>query len=299
MINIAIVFPVFNGLDFTKKCLESLFKLFQESADGDVAFQIVITDDGSSDGTSEWIKKHHPQVYLCEGTGDLWWTGGINKAINFALEELRCDYTLWWNNDILPDENYFINLANLLKTSDNKTIYGSKVYLAQEKDTIWSMGGVFNLSTGFKSMIGSGEKDNEKYSVPVYCDWLTGMGTITHSSVYDHIGMLDDHNFPQYHGDSDFTLRAKKAGYKIMVSPNLKIYNDTTNTGLKHNESVKGLYSSLFSIRSNYNIKKDFLFYKKHATSIFAYRVLFKKYLKYIGGFFKWKILSTLGVKRK
>lgn len=298
MIKIAIVFPVFNGLNYTKKCLESLFTLFGLSADKDATFHVVITDDGSTDGTSEWIGQHFPQVNLCEGTGDLWWSGGINKAINYALEELKCDYILWWNNDILPHEDYFINLIKLLKTSDNKTVFGSKVYLAQDKSTIWSMGGIFNTTTGFKSMIGSGEKDGEKYNAPVYCDWLTGMGTITHSSVYDNIGMVDEHNFPQYHGDSDFTLRAKKAGYKIMVSPDLKIYNDTTNTGLKHNESFKGLYSSLFSIRSNYNIKKDILFYKKHTTSIFAYRVVLKKYLKYTGGFLKWKILSFFGIKR-
>ena len=74
--------------------------------------------------------------------------------------------------------------------------------------------------------------DSELLNEKIECDWLPGMGTVTHKSVYEKIGMLDEIRFPQYHGDSDFTLRAKKRGYKIIVYPDLKIYNDNRNTGI-------------------------------------------------------------------
>jgi 23S rRNA pseudouridine2605 synthase len=54
------------------------------------------------------------------------------------------------------------------------------------------------------------------------------------------------------------TYRAKLNGYKIIVDPSLKIYNDTRSSGLKHDESIKNLFKSLFSIRSSYNIKKEY-----------------------------------------
>ncbi len=108
--------------------------------------------------------------------------------------------------------------------------------------------------------------------------------------------MLDEKSFPQYHGDSDFTFRAKKIGYKIIVNPVLKIYNDTLHSGIRHNESSKRLMQSLFSIKSNYNISKDYLFYKKHSESTIAYSVLINKYFKYIGGFIKWKLLGLIDI---
>ena len=52
-------------------------------------------------------------------------------------------------------------------------------------------------------------------------------------------------------------------------------------------------------IKSNYNIKKEWMFYKIHGESIRTYKGFFSKFNRYIGGFFKWKILGFLGIKRK
>lgn len=297
MLRIAIVFPVFNGLSHTKTCLKSLFDSHKiEQFDHEI--KVVLVDDGSTDNTSVWITENYPQVNLLAGTGNLWWSGGVNMAIDFALDKLKSDYIIWWNNDIVAAENYFPNLMTILNNHDGTTIIGSKIFHAHNKDTIWSMGGLFDPKTGFKSLIGTAEKDQEKYKKLTACNWLPGMGTITHKSVYEKIGMLDEKNFPQYHGDSDFTFRAFKKGIPIVVYPDLVIYNDTHHSGIRHAGSLKRLVQSLFSIKSNYNISRDFIFYKKHNESIKAYSVLFKKYFNYIGGFLKWKILGWFGIKK-
>lgn len=297
MLKLSIVLAIFNGLEFTKNCLK-LLKATTENVSGDIQFSIIVVDDGSFDNSAEWIRNNYPEVQLLNGNGNLWWSGGINMAVNHAIEKLNSDYIVWWNNDITPDENYFQNLGKLLKDNDTNTIIGSKTYYAHQKDMIWSMGGLFDPKTGFKDMVGTKMIDNENFQEPIEVDWLPGMGTVTHRSVYNKIGMLDERNFPQYHGDSDFTFKAKQNGFKIVVYPTLKIYNDISHSGLKHNESFSGLLKSMFTIKSNYNIKKDFLFYKKYAGSYKAYSVLIGKYGRYIGGFFKWKIFSIFGVKR-
>jgi len=297
MLSLAIVYPVFNGLQYTQNGLHSLFSL-QKIDTQNAKIHVVIVDDGSTDGTYEWIKNNYPQVHLLKGKGNLWWSGGINMAVRYAIDQLECDYIVWWNNDILAKADYFSVLITLLKHDDINTIIGSKIYHAHLKNTIWSMGGLFDPKSGRKSMIGSAETDSLMYEEITECDWLPGMGTITHKSVYERIGMLDAENFPQYHGDSDFTFRAKKVGYKIIVNPALKIFNDTLHSGIRHRESSRRLIQSLFSIKSNYNIGKDYLFYKKHSESILAYSILIVKYSKYIGGFFKWKWLGMIGIKR-
>jgi GT2 family glycosyltransferase len=295
--NISIVYPVFNGLEYTKASLYSLYQIHNVE-NFETLVNVIIVDDGSTDGTYEWIEANYPQVKVLKGNGSLWWSGGINKAVHYAISQLNSDYILWWNNDIIAGNNYFENLFAHLHSHNPQIIIGSKIYLAQSKETVWSMGGLFDPMTGVKSLIGTAMQDCCLYNEITECDWLPGMGTITHKSVYEKVGMLDEKSFPQYHGDSDFTFRSKKMGFKIFVYPDLKIYNDTRHSGVKHDDSFRMLIRSLFSIRSNYNIKKDILFYRKHAKSYKAYWVLFLKYFKYIGGFFKWKLIGFTGRKR-
>jgi GT2 family glycosyltransferase len=294
---ISIVFPIHNGLNYTKACLYSLIhehKIEKKK----VKFYLIIVDDGSTDGSNKWIASNYPEVILLNGNGNLWWGGGVNLGTKYAIKNLHSDYILWWNNDIIAEIDYFDNLIEVVNKYDTNTIIGSKILLAQKEEIVWSMGGLFDPYTGKKEMVGSGKTDNESMQHPIQVDWLPGMGTLIHKSIFERIGLVDNKTFPQYHGDSDFILRAKENGCKIIVYPSLRIFNDTTNSGLRHQESFILLLKSLFTIRSNYNIKKDFQFYIRYAKSYRAYLFFIKRYYKYVGGFFKWKVLQFFRIRR-
>jgi GT2 family glycosyltransferase len=257
---IAILVPVFNNISFTKSCLEELSKAAQEVKD-DFSYQIIIIDDGSTDGTAEYISENYPDVIILKGDGNLWWSGSVNLGMQYIAEHPEIDYIVWWNNDIEASKNYFHDIPKLLEKLDTKTIIGSKIY---EKGTniVWSMGGVFNAKTGKRHQTGLNEEDSETYEKAYDAQWLPGMGSVFHRSVLDDIGMLDAENFPQYHGDIDYTLRATNAGYKITVFPELKIWNDRTNTGLTHQGKWKQFKATLTSNKSIYNLKQDIVFIK-------------------------------------
>ncbi len=260
--------------------------------------EVVVVDDGSKDGTSEWLKTSFPQVKVLQGDGSLWWSGGINLGITYAINELNTEYVLWWNNDITPAPDYLEQLLKIL-SQENIYIGGSKIYYAGKDSLLWSMGGKFDTRSGKKYMLGMNEPDTEKYDKVFDVDWLPGMGSFIHKSVFEKIGMVDNKMFPQYHGDSDFTFRAKLAGYSIKVYPQLKIWNDKTNSGLLHQDSYKQLIRTLNDVKSNYHIVKDIQFYRRFATSTYAYQTLAHKYCYYIGGFIKWKFLNLLGFTKK
>lgn len=298
MFNIAIIIPIYNCLEFTKKCLYSLY-VTSDIENLKANISVIVVDDSSIDGSYEWILNNYPQVNLLQGDGNLWWSGGINFGLKYAIDTLKSEYLVWWNNDILPDNNYFSSLLQLLPNYDLNTVIGSKIYSDKNRSLIWSMGGQFNPKTGEKFMVGSGMPDNNNFTSKIEVDWLPGMGTITHRSIYEKIGFIDEKRFPQYHGDSDFTYRAKKSGCKIVVCPELILFNDTSHSGIKHNESFKKLIESLTSLKSNYNFKKDLIFYSQHSKSILAPFILIKKYSRYIGGFYKWKLYMLLGKHRK
>ncbi len=296
---VAILIPIFNGLDFTKKALKEIFLQLEELKDNVVSFQVIVIDDGSLDGSGDWIRSNYPKVLITEGDGNLWWSGSINEGARLAFKDNETTHVLWWNNDIIPEKDYFRNLVEILGGLEDNVIIGSKIYVAENPEEIWAMGGVFNPVKGVKDMEAFHVKDSSEYQSVADVHWLPGMGTLVPKQTFDKIGYLDDVNFPQYHGDSDYTYRAFKNGFQIKVYPNLKIYNNTGNTGMKYPETYKQLKESMKSLKSNYNIKKDIKFYKIHSESPLAYKVLFKKYFEYMGGFVKWKMLGMIGMKRK
>lgn len=299
MKSVSLVFSIFNKLEYTKIGLSNIYNCFNVKKNAQIPIYVVITDDGSTDGSSQWIAINHPEIHLLKGTGTLWWSGGINKAVRYAIEKLKSDYILLWNNDIKPETNYFDNLFALLETNDTHNIICSKIYMLGTNKVIFGMGGNFNPKTGKHGLYGYDEMDTGQFNQPINVDWFPGMGTCIHKSVFDKVGFFDEKVFPQYHGDADFALRTKKEGYTIISYPELVIWNDRSNTGFSNNANLGEFLKSFYVTKSNFNVYKNFVFYWRYTTSIFAYFFLIKRYFLHIAGFLKWKGLSIFGIYRK
>jgi GT2 family glycosyltransferase len=293
---ISILLPVHNHLEFTKITLNDLSKCLKKTNDD--IFYILLIDDGSTDGTFDWVSANHPGVHILQGDGNLWWSGAINLGAKYALDKLNTDYVLLWNNDITVEESYFRTLLQMLGKNSNDTIIGSKIYVAGQPGLVWSMGGYFDPISGHYDMIAYFKKDNEKYENVIEADWLTGMGTAIPRNIIESVGLWDNINFPLYHGDSDFTYRAKLKGFKIRVYPNLKLFNAIKNSGLEHSGSIKKLFRLITDIRSKSNFKTNLIFYRRYAKSYKAYLYLLWTYFKIFGGFLKWKILGLFHIKK-
>ncbi|MBN2272720.1 MAG: glycosyltransferase family 2 protein [Bacteroidales bacterium] len=294
---IAIIIPVYNHLSFTKQALADLSSALKDIQEP--LFPVIIIDDGSSDGTGEWININYPDVHLLQGDGNLWWSGAVNMGARYALESLKADFILLWNNDINFDGCYFRNLIRIIKENNNDTIIGSKILVEEQPDIIWSMGGYFNPVSGKHGMVGYFKKNEEVYKKVFEADWLTGMGTIIPGQIIEKLGYWDNINFPQYSGDSDFTYRAKLKGHKIIVHPDLILFNKTEHSGVTRPHSFKQLLNLLTDNRSKSNFKRNLKFYKLYAKSCRAYMHFYWKYCLIFGGFIKWKIFDVFGIRKK
>ena len=289
----AILIPVFNHLELTGKMLDSLQAALGQCQGA--KFHVIVIDDGSTDGTSEWVEKNHPEVVLLKGDGNLWWSGAVNVGASHALDVLKVDYLVLWNNDISFREDYFTTMVRAVNNSEMPVILGSKIYVDENPEQVWSMGGFFDPRNGKYDMYAYYADDAEEFQKDREVDWLTGMGTVIPAGVVREIGTWNQEQFPQYHGDSDFTYRAKLAGYRNILKHELKLYNSVGHSGLEHEDSFRKLMGLMTDIRSKINIRKNVLFYRKYARSPRAYLPLVKLYFIVFAGFFKWKILGLFG----
>ena len=137
---IYIIIPIHNGIECTLKCLNSI------TLSSFTDYRVVIVDDGSTDSSAEIIKKLYPETVILHGDGSLWWSGGINKGINYALSN-SCSHVMLLNNDNIIAID---TLSELVKSSNTNpdAIVCSLVYVLGSENIILFGGGYFNPIKG-------------------------------------------------------------------------------------------------------------------------------------------------------
>ena len=127
----------------------------------------------------------------------------------------------------------------------------------------------------------------------LFSDTLQGRGMLIPARAFKEIGLFDDKKLPQYYADEDFSLRAKKNGYSLVVSCKSIVISDTKNTGydVTYNETnFAGFIRSHFTRRSFRNIKCRFRMALKHITPMYLSMYLLLDETRLIGSFFRSKI---------
>jgi len=272
---IFVIIPIHNGIKNTIRCLNNLQNLTYSN------FKVIVIDDGSSDGSYDYIKSHYPEIVLLKGKGNLWWSGSVNLGVKYALRN-NADFICLLNNDNIFRDDF---LSIMVETADKKDVQAvcSKVYY-KDSDVVFYAGGSRSRWGELKILDGY---DRQEYNDEKMTNWTTGMGVLIKSQVFRDIGLFDEKNFPQYYGDSDLGLRMNNHGYKIFYQPKSVIYNDSIFTGLSsYSGKLWDFLRSFFSIRSINNIRICFRFYRKHAPK-FAFFLTCKMIVRSIYGYFR------------
>jgi GT2 family glycosyltransferase len=97
---VAVVMTAYNRKDLTLACLRSLRA---QEVPG-VLLDVFVLDDASTDGTSEAIAEHFPEITVLHGDGKLYWNGGMRRAFGAAIAG-DYDYYLWMNDDTQLEDN--------------------------------------------------------------------------------------------------------------------------------------------------------------------------------------------------
>lgn len=217
MKTIGIITVNYKNFDDTKNLLRSLNIIEGKK------YKIIkyVVDNGSGDHSLDKIKKAFPKVIGIESSKNLGFAGGNNLGIKRAIKD-GCDYILLINNDAeILDKNF---IDELLK--GNQGITAPVVSFKRNDSLIYDYGGridkLFGRNTHYESPF------IIENSYPT-ADYYSGVCLMIDAKVFKKIGLLDD-SFFLYYEDVDFCLRARKAGFKLKLSPNAMILHKLSSS---------------------------------------------------------------------
>lgn len=247
---VAVVMTVHNRKEKTLRCLDSLYANTADSCE----IMVFLTDDGSTDGTSESVRKMYPDVTILKGDGNLFWNRGMHLAWSEA-KKINPDYFLWLNDDVILMETCVKRLLDTARRHEKSIIVGS-TYSSPDNLTHTYGGRKYNRKC---TLIQPSESD----CIP--CGTFHGNIVLIPQSVCDVVG-LNDLYYHHSFGDIDYGLAATKLGFTNYIAPGYYGYckkNNPIPLFRRKCYSLVERYNILYSPRG-YNPFEDFHFNKKY-----------------------------------
>lgn len=211
---VGVVILNYNGKEFLRKCLTSL-----ESQSYDELVAIVV-DNGSTDGSHELVRNRFPSVTLVEMTRNTG-VGATNEGIRKALEA-GCDFIFLTDNDTLFDRETIAILVAAM-VSDSGIGIAAPMQIALPSMKTSALGGYIQWTTF-------------RIRRPTKLEGLTQVdyagASLVRRGVIERVGYIDGRFIASWQ-DVDFGVRATRAGFRVCVVPDAKLFhygNQTIST---------------------------------------------------------------------
>lgn len=269
----AILLTCFNRKEKTLACLRSLYSARMPEG---FSAEVFLVDDGSTDGTANAIKEFDPKINIIQGSGDLYWAGGMKLAFREAKRHNNYDLYLLLNDDVELKSDFILDLLETRNYCRNKHgkggIYSSSTF-DKTTDEISYGGNV--LIKGI---------DNPTYElltptdIPQVCHLTNANILLVEKEVIDKIGFFDD-VFIHGVADYDFSLRAFKAGFPVYITARAGGYCENDHEhNLSTSKSLKKRVQYLYSPTGL--AYKEYLFYIRRHFPKHSSKALMKLWLK-------------------
>jgi GT2 family glycosyltransferase len=190
---LSIIVPVKDNLDITKVCIDSLIRYTEP-------FQLIVVNEGSNPETTSYLKSI-PNVFYIENEKPLGWC----KAINQGLAQATGDYVVFANNDTVATPNWAEKMI---------------AHITADTHKLGVLGPVSSRVDGFQHVDHNKEGINFQYA-----DVVTFFFVMVTREVINVIGGLDEAFGLGGQDDADYSIRARKAGFRVGIARDVFIYH--------------------------------------------------------------------------
>lgn len=221
-----------NGIKYLEPCFESILQ------QTDSGFETILVDNGSTDGSIDFVKKNYPWVDILP----LQENQGFSRAMNAGIKKAKGNTVFLLNNDTVLDRECIKFIDHALRDYPEHLSFAPKMLNIKEKDVIDSGGIVFKDYKSFDR--GQGQKDNNSFSKEEDVFGACGGAVVFRKEFFEKVGYFDD-DFFAYYEDVDLAFNAQLKGEKCLFIPRSRVYHYRGATNI--------LYSDYYVFHSGKN----------------------------------------------
>lgn len=225
MVKSTVIIPNYNGIKFIKDCMEALKK------ETSTVFHICVVDNGSADGSREWIENNCPGaevIALSKNTG-------FCAAVNTGIRASDTPYVILLNNDTKVEYGFVKALETALENHKKSFSVSAKMIDLYEPEKLDGAGDLY-CALGWAFALGKGKTVKGHYETEKEIFSSCGGAVIYKRKVLEQIGLFDENHFA-YLEDCDLGYRAQIYGYRNFYAPAAKVYHAGSGvSGSRHNE---------------------------------------------------------------
>ncbi len=207
-IRTSVVIPVFNKVDFTFECLQSLLTAIDLNTT-----EVIIVNNASTDETSDMLGQFKEFIHVEDNEENQGFVDACNQGAAIA----RGRYLVFLNNDttILPD--WLENLVDTIESDSSVGAVGSMFLYADGKiqeagAIVWKTGEAFHYGWG-KS------PDDRRYNFAREVDYCSAASLLIRKDLFERLGGFDRRYSPAYYEDVDLCFGVRSLGYKVIYQP--------------------------------------------------------------------------------
>lgn len=228
---VSVIIPNFNGIAFLDSVLGSLEGQTTQN------FEVILVDNGSSDGSCSFVAGSYPWVHILELPENF----GFCRAVNEGIRASKAPYVLLLNNDTEVTEDFVEQMLAALKRHKNAFSCGAKMVQYHDRDKLDDAGN-FYCALGWSYARGKG-KDVLSYKKEERVFAACGGAAIYRKRILEQIGCFDEEHFA-YLEDIDIGYRARIYGYENWYAPEAVVYHVGSGTSGSRYNQFKTRYSS-------------------------------------------------------
>lgn len=218
--DITVVIPNWNGLRWLPDCLATL------STQTWRAFRVIVVDNGSSDGSIDWLRREHPSVHIIAHATNT----GFAHAVNTGIRAADTPFIALLNNDTRLRPDWLEKLrAALLAAGDRAAGVCGKMLLMNDPSRIENAGDRFSWQ-GAAEKRGRGAPATE-FATPGEVFSCCAGGALYRARFFKEAGLFDE-SFFAYLEDIDLGLRGRLLGWTFHYEPSAQLEHHSHGSGL-------------------------------------------------------------------